>query len=197
MLGAFQNINIEFSKYKTPKPGMLLIASPTLKDRNFKKSVILICDVAIEGTFGFMLNRSLQMSLADAMSQVSGWDSQLYLGGPVQSNSLNFIHNQYDNIEGSRIIDGDLAWGGRFEDLEEQITKRNVCNVTYKFFVGYAGWTNGQLESELIDKLWFICDMKKDLIFAGEDIDIWNKAITGLGEKYNLLLKYPEDPNLN
>ena len=197
MLHNYDKLNIKFSHYQDPKPGMMLISSPILKDKNFKKAVILICEVNKKGTFGVILNKTLQINLADVLSEISKWNSPLYLGGPVKENSLNFIHNQFEEVAGSKYISEDIAWGGCLEDLEEKINEDTLSNINYKFFVGYSGWEQGQLEFEIKEKAWFVSNMNRKLIFENDDTQIWNKAIIGLEKKYHLLLKYPDDPSLN
>ena len=224
MLYNFDKLDIKFSRYQDPEPGKMLISSPILKDRNFKKAVILICEVNENGIFGVILNKTLQISLADVLledneksslaedslsshlppsdwgdesNRISSLNSPLYLGGPVKENSLNFIHNQIGEIEGSRYISENIAWGGRFRDLEERVKKNDLEEVNYKFFIGYSGWQHGQLESEIKEKIWIVSEMNKDIIFGNDDRQIWDKAIMGLEKKYHLLLKYPDDPNLN
>lgn len=199
MIFDFDKLNEDFSRHydEDIEPGKLLISSPILRDNNFKKTVVLICDVDKEGVFGLTLNRVLQMNLSDAFNEVSGWDCPLYFGGPAHGNALSYIHNQYEEVKGSRSIVSGLAWGGDFDDLEETINDKNNTDVAYKFFVGYSGWRDGQLEAEIQDKYWFVCNFRKELIFEGEGGDVWDKAVAGLGGQYELLLKYPEYPHLN
>src|SRR5215218_8348492 len=98
--------------------GTILIADPFLKDPNFLRTVIFICEHQFEGSFGFVINRPYEQTVADVVPNLENCNFPLYYGGPVQQNSLHYLHTCPQKIKGGiEVIDG-IFWGGEFEDVE-------------------------------------------------------------------------------
>src|SRR5258708_4214788 len=111
---------------ESPAPGILLIADPFLKDPNFMRTVVFLCEHQDEGSFGFVLNKNYDYTLDEL---VSGLDDlkkiPVYLGGPVQMDTIHFLHQYPDKIIGGyEIIDG-VFWGGNFETAIDLIVNVN------------------------------------------------------------------------
>src|SRR5476651_2432719 len=106
---------------KNPEKGKILISEPFLNDPNFKRTIILLTEHNEEGSVGFIMNKPTELSLNDAIDDFPEFDSAIYFGGPVQLNTLQFIHRAGDIIEGSIEIMPGLFWGGNFESLKEQM----------------------------------------------------------------------------
>ena len=75
-----------------PEAGVLLIAPPMMQDPNFRRTVILLCEHGMEGSFGLILNRSISMHLADVVEDMGDYEGPLSVGGPVQPNTLHVLH---------------------------------------------------------------------------------------------------------
>ncbi|HYD90409.1 MAG TPA: YqgE/AlgH family protein, partial [Flavobacterium sp.] len=96
---------------KKIKPGTLLLAEPFMPDPNFKRTVVLICEHNEDGTLGFILNRETELKLNDAVDGIENFESTLYFGGPVQTDSLHFLH-PFEELEGSVKVAEGIYWGG-------------------------------------------------------------------------------------
>jgi putative transcriptional regulator len=191
---------IDFFDYKnnlTPAKGMLLISEPFLEDPNFDRTVILLCEHNEQGSFGFVINQSANISLKEVIEIAESNDQQLFVGGPVEHNTLHFIHRFPSLENGVEIING-LYWGGDFDQLLALIDTGQATKEDVKFFVGYSGWETDQLEEELKINSWIVSDIRNpDLLFMQEDKELWKKVLVELGGKFSIYSNYPSDPRLN
>jgi putative transcriptional regulator len=190
----FLNLNKPINKLK-PQVGRLLIAEPFLNDPNFARSVILICEHGEEGTIGFALNRTTELTLSDLLPELYT-QLKVYQGGPVQMDTLHMIHRIPHILDGNELNNG-VFWGGSYEALQDAVTNK-VCKPTdIRLFVGYSGWSPGQLERELLENSWIVADMSVDLLFETEPEDVWKRAISLLGNDFAYLANMPVNPQLN
>lgn len=181
-----------------PQRGDLLISEPYLPDPNFERTVILICEHDENGTIGFVLNKTATVGLADVMEDLSESDSKLYVGGPVQQDTLHFIHRSDQLIEKSQEIIQDIHWGGDYDKLASLANTRQLQEDQIKFFIGYSGWSEGQLLGELKEKSWIVFkDVNSDLIFKTPPQNLWKHVLNQMGGKFKLISNYPIDPRLN
>src|SRR5690606_15901858 len=131
------------------KPGTLLIAPPMMHDPNFRRTVVLLCEHGPEGSFGLILNRPLAISLHEVMRSVARRETSVSMGGPVQPDTLHFIHCHGDLIPQTiPLLDG-IYWGGDFELLKVLIETDQTSPRDLRFFLGYAGWAADQLQGEI------------------------------------------------
>ena len=180
-----------------PAPGILLIADPFLKDPNFLRTVILICEHKQEGSFGFVLNKQIENTLDELIPDLEGYKFPVYYGGPVQMDTLHFIHQYPDVIPGSFEISKGVYWGGDFEMVVEMIKKETIKSAKIRFYVGYSGWSSGQLESELKEKSWLTVKAERKLVFHKKVDDIWKESLKHLGGDFEMMINFPIDPQLN
>lgn len=180
-----------------PGPGVILIANPFLKDPNFLRSSVLLCEHNENGTFGLVLNKTLTTTLKELVPEINNTDFPIYLGGPVQPNTLHFIHSCPDLIDGSQEIGDDLNWGGNFETLKILLAENRLVPEKIKFFVGYSGWSPGQLDAEMEIDSWLTVKASTKLIFKTPIENIWSESLKDLGGKYTQLINYPLDPLYN
>ena len=180
----------------SPTKGTILIANPFLKDPNFVRSVIFICENMAEGAFGFVLNQLHPNKLNELIPDIIN-EEIVYKGGPVQLDSLHFLHQYPDLIIGGiEVIDG-VYWGGNFESLKIHLQQGNLDADKIKFFVGYSGWAEGQLNFEMKEESWLVANATKKLLFNTTPENTWKEALRHLGGKYELMINYPLDPQLN
>ncbi len=177
-------------------PGLLLISDPFLKDPNFIRTVILLCDHETEGSFGFVLNKLYDQKLDELMADFEGFNIPLYYGGPVQKDTVHFLHKCPEQIGGIEITDG-IFWGGDFEVVATLIKENSIRNNDIRFFIGYSGWGEGQLEEELKDKSWITREGTQQLVFHEQAELIWKESLKDLGGEYSQMVNYPIDPQLN
>ncbi len=180
-----------------PKTGRLLIAEPFMDDPYFKRSVVLISEHNKEETFGFILNKPIEININDALEGFPQFDAPVFMGGPVQSDSLLYIHTQGNFIEGSQPISKTLSWSGNFDQLKQLITDQQIFPHEVKFFIGYSGWGYQQLLDEIKDESWIIAENNMKSITELNDEDMWKNTLQKMGSKFSLLSNFPENPSLN
>lgn len=181
-----------------PSAGILLIAEPFLKDPNFMRTVILLCDHGEEGSFGFVLNKHIEHTLDELIPELEGIKKvPVFFGGPVQSDTLHFLHVCPDQIPGSRAIGDGIYWGGDFGIIKDLLRKNKLGRDEIRFYIGYSGWGSNQLNEELKSKSWITAVAKQDLVFHYNAEDIWKESLRLLGDDYSLMTNFPIDPQLN
>jgi putative transcriptional regulator len=115
----------------------------------------------------------------------------------VQQDTLHFLHRNIV-LENAVKIQGEVYWGGDFESLITQIDTGIVQAKDIRFYLGYSGWGPGQLETELEDDSWIVCDFATDeLLFDTEPSMIWKKALDSMGGRFSIYSNYPVDPRMN
>jgi putative transcriptional regulator len=181
-----------------PQKGDLLISEPFLADPNFARTVILLCEHNEEGSFGFVLNKPSSVQLGDAVQEFDGAAFEVFVGGPVQQDTLHFIHRQGDMIEGSIEIRDGLYWGGDFEQLKFLVNENMIKEDDFKFFIGYSGWSEGQLMEEMNLKSWIISrNVNIEQVFDTDTETLWQEVLQMMGGKYKIISNFPVDPRLN
>lgn len=181
-----------------PAKGDLLLSEPFLADPNFERSVILLCECNSKGSFGFVLNKVADMQLSDAIDEVQNYNQPLYVGGPVQHDTLHFLHRFDPPFSGSEPIIEDVYWGGDFDELLSRINTRQISASDLKFFAGYSGWGPGQLEEELEEETWIIYQQPTAYhLFDVPAHQLWQEVLRNMGGKYRMFSNYPIDPRLN
>ncbi|NNE72002.1 MAG: YqgE/AlgH family protein [Rhodothermales bacterium] len=179
-----------------PFPGMVLAAVPILRDPNFYRSVVLVCDHNPEGTFGLVLNREMELEPGQILDELEGAYGVIRSGGPVQPNTLHYLHELGGRIEDTvSIVDG-LWWGGDFESLKAEVAAP-TSEGTIQFFLGYSGWGEGQLEQEIQEGSWAVATMRPEWLFGADPEGIWREVMLSLGGDWALMANYPDDPRLN
>ena len=191
---------MEFFKYRNkikPEKGRLLISEPFLPDPNFERTVVLLCEHNDEGSFGFVLNKPSILKVSEVMEDLTEMENVVYVGGPVQQDTLHFIHRNATLENAVEIVD-QIFWGGSFENLMLLLETKQLTANDVRFFLGYSGWGPGQLDTELEQDSWIVCDYVTDqLLFdTGPEI-MWRKALENMGGRFSMYSNYPVDPRLN
>jgi len=178
------------------RPGVVLVAVPMLLDPNFYRTVVLICDHNDEGSFGLILNRDTELPPSEFVESMGALTETVRFGGPVQPDTLHYVHDFGEEIPESIQVETDLWWGGDFDSVQSRIAPPEV-DPGIRFFVGYAGWGDGQLKTEVDEGSWFVCPANGDWIFDTSPDELWRKAILSFGGETALLANYPDNPRLN
>ncbi len=173
------------------KPGMLLVAAPNLLDPNFKRSVVLLCEHSETGSFGLILNQNITVEMSELL------ENAVHVGGPVQMDTLYFLHRFGSDVEGTVEVCTDVFWGGEFQNLQDAIQEKEVTKSDVRFYLGYAGWTEGQLEEEVDRNGWILTQGSSDLVFDIDSSALWREVMIRLGGEFALLANYPDEPLLN
>ncbi|MFN0048359.1 MAG: YqgE/AlgH family protein [Cytophagales bacterium] len=177
--------------------GDLLISEPFLNDPNFSRSVILICEHNTEGSLGFVLNQTSQIVLEDLGDEFENIDVPVYIGGPVEHNTLHFIHTLGDKIENSVKINENYFWSGNFQQVIKLLKLEIIKPNQIRFFLGYSGWSKGQLAKEYEAKTWMRIENFQDDLFELEATNLWRQVLRIKGGKFKEISNYPTDPRLN
>ena len=178
-------------------PGTLLVAEPFLKDPNFSRSVVLLCENGEEGAVGFVLTRRYKQSLSQLIPELTGKKWPLFYGGPVQPDSLHFIHQYPRLIPGSKEIKKGIWWGGDFSTVMDLLKEDALEPSRLRFFVGYAGWESDQLKEEVQQNRWLTTAAQSSLVFLNKPQEIWNETLKTMGGEYAMMINFPTDPQLN
>lgn len=180
-----------------PAQHTLLIADPFLKDPNFMRTVVYLCRHSEEGSFGFVLNKLFEQTLDELLNGLEGHELPVYYGGPVQTDTVHYIHQYPDLIPDSYKISDDIYWGGDFETVKSLIQENRIDASKIKFFIGYSGWDKEQLAQELTENSWLTATANRKLVFDTASDEVWKESLRHLGGQYELLINYPIDPQLN
>ena len=181
----------------SPARGTLLIANTFLKDPNFMRTVIFLCEHKEEGSFGFVINKLFPTTLGEVIPELEEFKIPLYFGGPVQKDTIHFLHQYPDAIAGGEEVFDGVYWGGNFESLVALIKINGIDFSKIKFFIGYSGWGEKQVEDELKEKSWLTVEATRKLLFHKKPDDIWKDSLKHLGGDYEMMINFPIDPQLN
>lgn len=181
-----------------PERGDLLISEPYLPDPNFERTVIFLCEHDENGTFGLVLNKPAKIALRELVDEVGDFPSHVFVGGPVEHDTLHFLHRDEAMINSSREVSSGVYWGGNFNKLTERMNTREVQSEDLRFFIGYSGWSPGQLMQEIESKSWIVYKgTTPEMIFDWDNQHLWKACLNSMGGKFRLISNYPKDPRLN
>ena len=184
----------EFASPSLSLAGSLLIAHPSLLDRNFRKSVLFIStNDTQEGSFGLTLNRPAGRTVGELLPGrelgVLG-NVPVFLGGPVSGDQLIFAsfkwHSQTERLECNHHLVIDEAE----ESLKDE-------SIVVRAFVGYAGWTKGQLEGELAQRAWLVQKAVREVLDLDRCPTLWREITSTFGPWFQLVAESPDDLSLN
>jgi putative transcriptional regulator len=181
-----------------PDKGKVLISEPFLPDPNFSRTVILLTEYSEEGAVGYVLNNQTEYTVGGLMEELEYIKSAVYQGGPVELESFHYLH-KYPEITGCAKITDTVYWSGDFMEVQEGLKSGKFEQNNFKFFVGYSGWSKGQLEAELKEKTWLISELRDEMVFDSQvsDKELWKHAIRHLDGDDSLMANSPSDPYLN
>lgn len=176
--------------------GCGLIAEPFMPEP-FKRVVVLLTEYTGEGAVGFILNQPSEYFLGDLLADVSYSEFPVYVGGPVENDTLHFIHCCPEKIaNGVEIIEG-VFWGGDFTTVKHLISTYSLKKNEIRFFTGYSGWSAKQLDNEIKEDSWIVTNkLNKECIFE-DDNNFWRNQVIGLGNRYAHVANFPENPSFN
>ena len=131
-----------------------------------------------------------------ATDEAFAFDAELWSGGPVQPDTLHYLH-PYPDLDGALPVLEGVFWGGEFEELRAGLEDDRLDPSRVRFFVGYSGWGEGQLDAEVDEGAWIVLEGEPDLVFADGDDALWRQILRQMGGEYALLSTFPDDPRLN
>jgi putative transcriptional regulator len=173
--------------------GQLLLAHPVLREPSFRRTVILLSAHGDEGAMGVVLNRPLDKQLAELNTEFALGPLAavpLYSGGPVEPEQLIIVSWQWLKEEGAF----QLHFGLEPEKAAELI---GMPGVVIRAFLGYAGWSKGQLENEMKHDTWFVTTVDGGQLEEADGVPLWRNLLGELGLELRLLANEPDDPTVN
>jgi putative transcriptional regulator len=184
----------EFGSSSLSLSGSILIAHPSLLDPNFRKSVLFLSsNDPEEGAFGLILNRPAHRTVGDvlpnkpvgALARV-----QVFLGGPVSPDQLVFAAFRWHPESARMECRHHLLIPDAQDAIEEEHT-------TVRAFIGYAGWSKGQLEGELEQKAWLVGKPSHDVLAMEKCPTLWRDVTSTFGPWFKLVAEAPDNPEAN
>lgn len=176
--------------------GQLLIASASLVDPNFQRTVVLVAEHSNEGAMGVVLNRPSQVVAAEAvpiLASLVGDGELVHVGGPVQPGAVVALAEHEEPGLAAALAFADVGFLAADADTEALAgTLRRV-----RVYAGYAGWSPGQLEAELEEEAWIVEPALADDVFTGDAGGLWAAVLTRKGGRFALLARMPLDPSVN
>ncbi|MDZ7737818.1 MAG: YqgE/AlgH family protein [Bacteroidales bacterium] len=182
---------------KVPEKGKLLISEPFLPDTFFNRSLIYLTEHNEKGSVGFIINKSININVTDALEGFPGWNEKLTMGGPVAPDTLHYLHTMGDLVPGSMWVSDNIYWGGDIENIKELISSGKAGAGDIRFFLGYSGWGEGQLEKELRENSWVIADVAPEIVMKYRKEDSWKMVLRSLKKRYRLWAEFPDSPEMN
>jgi len=170
--------------------GSLLVATPALLDPNFLRAVVLMAEHGESGAMGVILNRPSETSVGDAVPELAplaGDDEPVYVGGPVATDSLLALGEVADPDDASELLLEDIGF----------VQSPDVAVRRGRVFIGYAGWSAGQIEAELEANSWIVVPAEPDDVFSAQPDELWSTVLRRQGGGLALLATMPLDPSLN
>lgn len=173
--------------------GSLLLAHPAMRDPNFRRSVVLLSAHGDDGAMGVVLNRPLGKQLGElnaqfAASTIAG--VPVYQGGPVQTEQLILAAWRPEPLEaGFKLYFG--------IDVDKATALQGEEGVRLRAFLGYSGWSKGQLENELRHNTWVITPVSTELLARNDGQGLWRAILGGLSPEWKLMADEPEDLSSN
>lgn len=188
--------NMQLNKSDDLHIGDLLLAEPLMDDPNFKRSVVLICEHdKQEGSFGLVLNKPFDIELG-AIDDPLLSERKMFMGGPVEQNTLHFVHT-IPTVTDAILLKEGLYWGGNYEEIKKLSADGVLNKSNSRFFIGYSGWGEKQLKDELKGNSWIISRINPDFLFTVEPDKLWKSILQLMGGKYKIFSNFPTDPLLN
>jgi len=173
--------------------GKLLLADPSLRDGIFNRSVILLTDhTADQGAFGLILNQPTGKVVGDFLKGpefASLRHLPVHEGGPVAREQLTFSSFWWSKKLG-------LRWSLRVS-AKQAVESAHRPGRIVRAFLGYSGWSVGQLENELRHHSWIPVGPQQDLLGRQHDLSLWSTLLRGLSPLHRILAEAPIDPFLN
>ena len=169
--------------------GVMLVAVPFYNDAYFNRSVVLLTDYAPSGAAGLIVNRRTNVPIREAKND---WriDGKFFFGGPVTIQGIIALHT----FDGSGKFNpvGEGIYSGIDNTLISMIEYNVIPTMKYRFYLGYAGWGEGQLDDELERGMWVVAPCMPELVFSDQPSTVWEEAVRQLGPSYQHWLDVPK-----
>jgi putative transcriptional regulator len=176
--------------------GQLLIASPTLVDPNFSRTVLLVAAHDENGALGLVLNRPSELLVADAVERLAPVCTdyeRVYVGGPVEPGAVIVLAEFDDRSLAALLISGDLG----LPNIEASAEMLDGGVRRARCFAGHSGWGPGQLDAELAQEAWILESLAPEDPWVEAGHELWSTVLERKGGEYALVARMPLDPSVN
>jgi putative AlgH/UPF0301 family transcriptional regulator len=170
---------VQTKNIKALAAGKVLVASRTLGDPHFVKTVILLVHYDAQGVVGLILNKRTEVPISQAldnMKEAKNRSDRVYVGGPVEMPAVFGLLQSSDTVEGAEHVFGEV-YLITTKNLFEQTLSTRPNPDQFHVYVGYAGWSNEQLKKEVELGAWFIFPGDASTIFNSNPESLWPKMI--------------------
>jgi putative transcriptional regulator len=177
--------------------GQLILDGGKLHGSFFHRSVVLICQHDVEGALGLILNRSTENKVGQALVAnlpESVKEQSLFIGGPVQPQTLSFLHSD-EYLTGANVMTN-LNLGHSIDALVD-LSESFSATQKLRLYAGYAGWSAGQLDNEMSRRDWLVHPATLELVFHPEPDQLWRKIMRQKDVNSRLLADSPDDLSWN
>ena len=181
----------------TPEMGKILISEPFMQDIHFSRSVVYLVEHSKKETFGLVINKKSGFMLGEIDNELKSSRIPIYIGGPVEADSLFYIHRLGNIIYDTLHITNNIYFGGDWETVRSLIADGILNEYNLRICLGYSGWSAGQLDEEIKNKSWIVNNIPPEKLFEHPDTDLWKYTVQNLGKRYENWLNFPSYPKLN
>lgn len=188
-----------------PAPGRLLVASPTLADLNFARTIVLLLDAGHDGALGVVLNRPTSLEVREVLAEwepVVAGPVVMFSGGPVETDSALAVAEVREAAADGDDDAGPVGWRRVFGatglvDLDAPVEIMASAVTSLRIFAGYAGWGAGQLEEEIAEGAWYVVPAEPGDAFRGEVGNLWADVLRRQGGSLAMMATMPAEPGMN
>lgn len=180
--------------------GTYLLANPQGTDQNFERTIVLLCDHNEKGTFGLILNRTLNTTLSEALPEhpgTAGNTNKIFFGGPVEPGKLFSLHGGQKDASHpcDKICDGVYLVSN--QDCLDNLLLHDTPETPYRFYLGCACWSAGQLEGEIKMNCWTVGQANANIVFYQNPDILWWYILRNISVYDPESPFEPSDPVLN
>ncbi|HEV2074874.1 MAG TPA: YqgE/AlgH family protein [Thermoleophilaceae bacterium] len=175
--------------------GQLLVAAPNLVDPNFRRTVVLIAEHDEEGALGLVLNRRLELAVADVVPELDPLapNGRVHAGGPVRPSGALILAEFEEPGAAGLLVVGSVGLPAADMEVDDLVGAASRARV----FAGHGGWGPGQLDTELEADGWIVLPAEPDDVFTADSEGLWATVLERQGGEYALLARMPADPRMN
>jgi putative transcriptional regulator len=175
----------------------MLLAEPFMMDPHFKRAAVLLCEHTEDGSLGFILNKPINMKVDRLVNDFPEFNARVYYGGPVATDTLHYVHDKGDILDDSIEISPGIFWGGHFDKLKFLVASKLILEDNIRFFVGYSGWSAGQLNEEMQYGSWVMADVHPNYVFQSATKTLWKQIMEDQGDALSVIAQMPDDISPN
>lgn len=157
----------------------------------------MLAEHGSEGSFGFIVNKPARIRLSKVTTVFGNFDTDLFLGGPVNANNLFYVHSMGELVKNSLKITEGVFWGGDMNAILDLLSSGEFTANDIRFYAGYSGWQPKQLEREMTENSWIVLEGQKKHVFEKRPTNLWKRIVLALGDDFAPWVNFPQDPTMN